>query len=434
MKFTNKAGQDLFILDRSRTETAMRCARLYFWEYCFMGLGIRRARALPAWELETGTYIHEGIEALLRGTMGPADAALHAQAAYRDAVQPLMDELDLGETRELRQREFEQQLDLVLALVYGWGLVGLPRYLASYEMVDIEKEEEISFLVNGVEMRLLTRADIIGRNRQTGVKLIHNLKSVSNPDEAWRRQWAIDQCTLTERIATEERLGESISGVVIEGMCKGRKEEYPRASGFWQHNSPLIWAWADKQDGQSLPGEGQAFYPRFEWRCNAPHKFSNGRKCPGDKGHKLSGVYKARVADSYPGGIIKWIDWLYQNDLQVLEQQFISLPAIGRDAYEIEKWKRQVLPAEMTRQQNAEAVNEAFVGGNKQLANELLDYHFPQHTGYNCLKSPRECSYFDICFGGSDPLGEGWEMRVPNHVPEAELVQIELAKQTGVTG
>lgn len=426
---TNQEGQPLYLFDRSRLETDGHCHRDYFWSYSFLGIGLKRLRALPEWSLLTGTYAHEGIELVLKGTQ-PQIAAMQAATAYDDTIRPQLAQLQLEPDRlELLSRELEQELDLVQALVYGWSLIGLPRYKAEYELIEIEKEEEIGFLVNGSELRMLTRTDMLSRHR-AGHLMIHNLKTVSSPNQRWQRQWSMDQQTLTERIATEHRVGAEVLGVVIEGLCKGKRDEYPKGSGFYQHNSPLVWAWASKLDGQQLPGEQQEFYSRYEWTCTGEHKLGNGKRCLGGKAHRLSGVTKQRVQANYPGGIFAWIDYLAQNDRELLEQQFISLPPIGRSPYEVERWKRQVLPAELARQQNAAKVNELFMANNKQGAYELLDYTFPMVTGHgNCMPYNRECPWIDLCWAAADPFDESqFGPREPNHPAETEaLVRIANA-------
>lgn len=423
------ANAKTFYFDRSRLDTAAHCPREYYWQYAFLGLGIDKLRQLPVWDLLIGTYVHEGVESVLRGVDGKS-AAKAAEAAYVQAIQPLLATIELGERHALTMMEFQQATDLVLALVYGWSLIGYPRYNAQYELVDIEREEELAFVVNGHEITMLTRADIISKLRNSDLHIIHNLKTVSNPDKKWAEQWQYDMQTLTERLATETRLGKEIIGVVIEGLAKGSKaqQEWPPGSGFRQHSQPLIWAWADKIDGQQLPGETRGFYGRYEWTCVDPHVLGNGRKCAGNKQHRLSNVNKQRVEESYPGGVFAWIDWLCSNDRSLLEQQFVSLQPIGRSPFEIERWKRQVLPAETLRQQNAEVVNELFLKGDKQAAHVMLDYTFPmlsQHA--NCWPFRRQCTYFDICWQGADPFDtDKWGPREPNHPAEiAALVHIE---------
>jgi hypothetical protein len=433
MPLLNASGQPLYVMDRSRLEAAATCPRLYFWAYSFLSLGIREVRSLPAFSLTTGTYVHEGVERVMRGESAMA-AAIGAYDEYRADIGPLLDSLDLGDRRELVYREFEQQLDLVMALVYGWALVGWPRYREHYEVVDIEKEEEIGFLVDGTEIRLLTRADIIGKVRGTEGYVIHNLKTVTDASQRWRESWRYDQQTLTERLATEERLGAEVIGTVIEGLCKGKKSEYPKESGFWQHGSPLIWAWADKADGSSLPGESRAFYASYEWTCGEAHVFSNGRKCQGGKQHRLSGVTKVRVQSEYPGGILAWIDFLNVNDHGVLEQQFISLPPLGRSEFEIERWKRQTLPAELKRQRDAEVVNNLFLQGKVDEAYRELDFRFPMHTGHGSCTNQfgRECDYLKVCWEASNVMDDSiWQPRVPNHPAESELIQISLGTGDG---
>lgn len=432
---TNSSAQPLYLFDRSRIEDAAKCQRLYFWRYAFLGLGIELARELPPpWALLTGTFIHEGIEAILKGA-DPAEAARKAANDYWEMINPIIQGIEDLELKARIEIEFAQQMDLVLALIYGWGLVGKDRLLANYEIsaMDIEREEEIGFILGSeeqaAEVRLLTRTDVLGKHKVSGQQHLINLKSVSKADKNWQEQWKYDMVTLTEPMAVEARIGEPVGGVVIEGLVKGKTDEYPKGSGFWQHNNMLIYAWVKELKADvRLAGEAEyEYFSRYEWTCLGPHTLGNGAKCFGGKVHRLSGAHKRSVREVYPGGIISWIDHLAATDRATLESYFISLPPIIRDAYAVERWKRQVLAHEKGRQDAAELINTEFMTGDKQRAYELLDYYFPMNTGHgNCLR-PWVCSYKPLCWEAADPTDESvWKARRPNHPAEGELVQISL--------
>lgn len=430
---TNSSNQPLYLFDRSRIEDAAKCQRLYFWRYAALGIGIVPAREFPpAWALWTGTAIHEGIEAILKG-VDPAEAARKAAGDYWEKVNPLIEGLEDAELKARTALDFAQQMDLVVGLVYGWGLVGMPRLMLNYDlsMLDIEREEQVGFLLGDppVEVRLLARTDILARHKQSKQLHVINLKSISEPGKKWSEQWMYDMTTLTEPLAVEERIGEPVGGVVIEGLVKGSKKEYPPGSGFYQHNCGLIYSWVKELKADvRLAGEPEfEFYSKYEWTCLGPHTLGNGQKCYGGKVHRLSGARKRAVRDVYPGGIIAWVDHLAATDRETLESHFISLQPIIRDAFAVARWKRQVLAQEKARQDAAEQVNAKFIEGDKQAAYELLDYFFPMSTGAgNCIR-PWECSYKKLCWEANDPFDDStWKARVPNHPAEGELVQISL--------
>jgi PD-(D/E)XK nuclease superfamily protein len=427
----NSDGLPLYHFDRSRLETAGDCERKYYWNYGFLGIGIVKVRELnPYWPFITGRFIHEGIEGIILGKSAKESADLAAKQ-YRDEYEPVVSNPDIQPDLMARlQFELNQEIDLVKVLVYGWSLVGYPRLLSNYQPVEggVEQEEAIGWIIGDpgdqVEMRLLTRTDLLAKSKSSGMAMVVNFKSTSNPNEQWRQSFQVDMQTLTEAIAVESRLGMKVDGVIIEGLVKGSKNEWPKGSGFYQYNNMLIYAWVKDSTDVSLPGEqgGMEYESSYEYSCNSPHIMGNGAKCPGNKEHRLGkGFRKRAVRDCYPGGVYGWIDYLVRNDISTLESYFLSLPPITRDAYQVERWKRQTLITEKVRQDMAAYVDSYFLDNNKQGAFEALDYSFPMTTGWDCFN----CTYHDICWGSSDPTDESkWKARVPNH--PAELVNIEV--------
>ena len=440
MVFANPEGLPLYLLDRSRLECAAECPRKYFWLYQFLGVGIVKIRELPPyWPFHTGTFIHEGVESVLRGVPGK-EAAEKAASDYYNKWAPIVTQPDISpENSAILMMELEQEVDLVKALVYGWATVGYPRFLANYTVIKngIEQEEEISWLIDDgtpgapkAEMRLLTRTDILAKANSTGMVHLFNLKSVKEANEKWRTGFQRDMQTLTEAMAVESRLGFKVDGVIIEGLIKGKNNEYPKGSGFWQSQSMLIYAWVKEADATSaaLPGEvtQTEYATSWDYTCTSPHIMGNHQHCPGGRNHTLGKGYRKRaVRDCFPGGVFGWLDYLNRNDPEVLASYFIQLPAINRDEFQVARWVRQKLHREKERQDNAAKVNEAFERGDKDTAYALLDHTFNMNEGYQCF----DCAYNSLCWEAGNPLDEDvWRARVPNHLAEAErLVQISNA-------
>lgn len=430
----NADGLPLYLFDRSRLECAIGdCARRYYWNYGFLGIGIVKIRDIPPyWPYITGHFIHEGIEAVIRGASGK-EAADKVASDYRSEWAPIINQPDIiqPEVMAILQMELEQEIDLVKALVYGWSLVGLPRLMAAYEPIEggIEQEEGISWIIadgdNQSEMRLLTRTDLLTRSKANLTQaLLFNFKSVSDPNDKWRNSFTRDMQTLTEAMAVEARLGVKVDGVIIEGLVKGKSSEYPKGSGFWQSSSMLIYAWVNTEAASvSLPGEGTGetiYATSWEWTCTGPHRMGNGAKCVGNRNHTLGkGFRKRPVRDCFSGGVYGWIDYLMRNDPATLESYFIQLPPISRDEFQVERWKRQHLHSEKARQDAASLVDERFISGDKDGAFRLLDHYFVMNAGYQCLK----CPYNGLCWEAGDPMDEAtWKARVPNHIVEAEML------------
>jgi hypothetical protein len=402
---------DHVYLDRSRLETKGSCPRKYYWNYQYKGRGIQLAREIPPpWALLTGTYTHNGIEHVLKGA-NPAEAATVEATNYIYSISPLFNDIEDGPAKDNLIRQLQEQSQLVTALVYGWSKVRLPDYLSMYEPLDIEREEEITFTVGETEVTLLTRTDILSLIRGSDNRMIHNLKSCTQADDNWRRQWRYDQQTLTEYIAVENRIGKTINGVIIEGLVKGRKSEYPEDSGNWSHNNPMIYQWIKADDSD--------YQAKYKWRCDAPHQMSRGKECPGGQNHTRSGYYKGSVADKFPGGIISWIDHLVATEPETLSTYFVTLPPITRSDWEVERWKRQTLAREIEDVRNAREIDR-LITIDPEVAATLLDYHFPMNSSHsNCFNWGTPCQYLGICWGSADPDDTSkYRPRIPNHPRE----------------
>jgi hypothetical protein len=393
------------VFDRSRRETDDRCARARFWAYEFNGTGLESVRKDVA--LETGTYVHKGLDLLGQG-MGIDEAVAQVLADYRAKATLSL----VGEVTP-QERVVAEQAALIEAQLRAWAIVRLPKLNAEYELVESEQEYCYRFPTGEI---LMMRLDRLERRRSDGKLVIRDFKTVGDAGDGWRRAFNHNQQVMTLALPVEQKYQEEIAGVIIEGLVKGKRNEYPKGSGLRQQNSPLIYAWKRSGKPAAPPFDDAGpdeWFARYEWHCSEPHKQGNGRNCPGDKDHKLSGVFKAPVWESYPGGVKAWVEFLAATDLALLEEQFIELPPVLRSEYELREWEEYALYRERTI-----AAYRAEVEADPSRLTVL----FPKQTngGYNCAY----CPFTELCWGihGTDPLGSGlFVSRVPNHPQEFKL-------------
>src|SRR5438876_12246544 len=127
---------------RSAVRTYQQCPRRRYWQY-----EAPNATGTPGWErkalaipLVTGIYVHQGLEAALKGESAGA-AATSARSAYMEEVGRRGLQVEEG-TDE--QAVIDEQAAHVEALVLAWCRVRLPRWREEYEVVEVEVEDRVS--------------------------------------------------------------------------------------------------------------------------------------------------------------------------------------------------------------------------------------------------------------------------------------------------
>jgi hypothetical protein len=382
--------------DNSRRFCAEKCLRKRWWNYEYQGRGIEPVRkGKSEFPLLTGTGVHEGIEGLLLGHHVD-DATLGGALEYCT-----YDEV----SDERMVALIAEQCALIEGIVRAWHATKYQDFIAHYEVLDIEREENVE-LAPGVTW--MSRPDLFVRRRGDGALFIVNLKTTKKVDERWISQWPLDAQTLSEVVAVEHRINSQdkhygqvegiisptkLSGVIILGLLKGEQREYPEGSGLYYHDSPLIWAWNNVSGKPHPCGD---WYPRWKWADE-------------EGNHTLGkGWRKREVWLHYPGGMKAWIEHLAQTDPTILEEQVIQLPPILRSEQQIEGWKRAVVHQERQIRHNRELEWSYY-----------LDETFPMSTSAgNCLW-PSKCSYFGLCHENASPDDDTlYQIRVPNHPQE----------------
>jgi PD-(D/E)XK nuclease superfamily len=399
---------------RSQIEDFERCPRLCYYRYHYGGTGLEGYGIQL--EAEMGTAIHTGIEVLLQGYS--VDTAVYDATVYinlaiaKDPTPPHL-------LTDNRRFEYEEAPALVEACVRGWALARLPRIVTQGKCLSIEREHPIKFTTEGGQVvGLQTRPDIVWQRTTDGAVFIRNIKTTKVVDDKFREQWKIDMQTLSEPLAVEQT-GVQVSGVIVEGVAKGKKLDFPASAlpdlaGKYYHNNPLIYGWHREAEP---PFTMEQWEHRYEWTDLSGQHRRLG------KGYRKVPIWRA-----YPGGVAAWINHVWSEDASAFDDLFVELEPILRSDYEIERWKRQTLGHVAKRQSQANNVEAARLGDKLGIIgpyDTLIDSAFPMHTSNgNCIW-PRRCTYWSLCHGtaAADPIGSGeFQPRTPHHpIPVEDL-------------
>src|ERR1700684_851982 len=377
--------------DNSRRSCAEKCLRKRFWNFEYKNRGIEPIRkGKSEFPLLTGTGVHRMVE-----------ASLHMDAAWTDESDPYKDFDCQGDERV--EYLVGEQKALMQGIHGAWFATKYESFIATYEVLDIEREESVELAPGVVWM---SRPDLLVRRRSDGALFIVNLKTTKKADERWVSQWPLDMQTLSEVVAVEHRLNDEfggdkdgelikLSGVIILGLLKGEQLQYPAGSGNWYHNSPLIWAWHN---------ESGKVHPRGEWSARYEWADDEGN-------HRLGkGWVKREIWLHYAGGVKERIRHLSETDPALLEEQVVQLPPILRSEQQIQSWKQTVIHQERKIRENRLTVLQGSL---------TLDECFPLSTASgNCLW-PSKCGMYSICHEGADPDDqERFQPRPCNHPQE----------------
>lgn len=387
-----------FLFDRSRLEAYQRCPRKYYWNYVYKGLGLQQSkRPLP---LAFGGSCHLGLERILRGE------------GIEQAVEVALKEFEtqargrglLLEANEDAYSVYTEQRALLEALLRAWYIVRYPSFLAEYEVVDLEREEE--WKVSG-DILFMARADGVLRSRADGDLYILSFKTAKQYDKKRVDEARSDIQGISELVAVEERLGERVQGIQMEYLIKGRREEWPKGSGIYQTSSPLIRPWVN--------GDGRLAHTWY-WEDL-------------DGGHTLGSKYRKTFVPDLGFSIADWIAKLASNTIQpeagpCLDKWIVSPLPYYRNRDEIESWKRQSKQQAMEMKAEVEFIEKSRRGVVEMPFDEALDRYSPQYR-HSC-NWPTRCAYAGICFGsaGQEPEQSGqYVEREPHH--DAEMRQEE---------
>ncbi len=392
-----------FFSSRSRQESGLRCSRHRYYSSEWNGTGLESSRASVP--LATGGAVHTGLAQLMsRVTNGHGggnipyppelfiDSAVEAALVDYDAKCK-----DRGfQLRELESasQTYNEQRALVEALVRLGGLVVIPRLLETYEVLEVEREDQ-TVLVQGTEgqcefclgegkiqpenwsakgavgkrldcPQCQGKADIDGwnilwksipdallRNRESGELFLLSWKTTSEYSSQKDDDARVDVQGQSEAWAWESRIGIALSpsveqrdgthlvdvkiedrkirGIQMVYLAKGPRRKEELPDGTWIQKTQNPLIYGY---GKDLGGLAPEYASSLFWKCTEPHpfKWAKGGTCPGGKGHKRGDEWK-----SFPVweamGIPAWIDMICAGKVQGAENILESLFAIPMPHY-----------------------------------------------------------------------------------------------------
>lgn len=388
---------DPIVTSRTAISTYLQCARKRWHAYeCPNGTPVAgwetRKLALP---LATGIYGHEAIEGLLMG-LTPRDAAAKAVTSYKEEATRRGVDVENG---AVEGAVIEEQAAYIEAVAYAFARVRLPFWHKEYEVVEVEQEDRVPL---SDDVILAVRADAIVRRKADGRMFVVNFKTVGSADERWMRQWEVDMQLMTELLAAERRHGGEFGGVIIEGIVKGPRvkvdahlsevrDSGKEVAGVITRNK-LLYGYKRDADLPLKP---------LEYSCES---------------QRAKGWYKFPVwRETFPvatqtvmSPIEYWVNWL---DLETVENQFVTVPPIARDAQRIKSKVTQIVEIERTIAGNIGAMQFG----------ATLDEIFPQNE--HACTYPGRCAMYDMCWTGNvaeDPQGSGLYLPRRDHHAIAE--------------
>ena len=393
---------------RTRLLAYQRCPRSRYWLHEADGHGWEpRKLAVP---LATGAAVHTGLAGLLGGekissvvnvTLGKYDAECTARG------------LEVAQLEDSSQ-VYQEQRALVEALLRLAASRVVPSLLETYEVLEIEKQDEVEMLP-GLMWRSIP--DGLLRHRESGDLYLLSWKTPA--DLPRRANPRIDMQGLSEAWAWETAHpgAGQIRGVQMVYLLKGRKvklheaEEGPASSGAKRHDSALVWGWRNA----ASEGSEEWGASRY-WTCLEPHSMRRSQYypdgvCSGGRRHNRPGNWELFPAWVGPG-IGPWLDWLAENDPAELDRSWCLPPPNFRQRGDLEAWLRQA--------QSEEA--EIRYGLSMEQAEDWLDWAFPQHTEKWCLDTyGRQCAAYPICWEGVDPAhSELYQIKTQREAHKAE--------------
>lgn len=414
-----------FVTDRSRILTGQACPKKRELQYHWQGTGVESA--YPSEDLELGSAVHAGLEAMLKGAVeyrindgndavayADMGSEEYAKIAYDSMIESgkkglsIQDNDLFGETApEIAQLLIEEQASLAYALVWTFGRRRLAPLLERYEVVAVEPE--ICWLVGSVSdwnekpfdatvlwtpdekhIVMMSRPDAILRSREDGKLWTVSWKTSKRFDQEYLEKLECDVQGITEGLAVQAMYGEEVGGSFYGYFIKGDKKFEPEI-GMKRYTSSLIRPYSN----WAGIGEPQ-FKAAYEWTNDAGEKKRLG------KGFNRVDIWKQQEMSS-------WLEMLDGGEVQ---------PEAGRDwlSEVVAEPLPQPFKTEEARQWIATTVQEEARWMNSELLRA-------KHTG-NCHQWSRKCTFWRTCWEGTSiesEIANGRKrLRTPNHKMEEE--------------
>ena len=444
-----------FFTSRSAVEAANNCRRLRYIEYLMYGKGITpKRKTVP---LVSGITVHAGVEVMLN--QARLGQEINVEQAIEKAIVEYDDEVHeagfAGTTfKNDKQQWFTycEQKALVEALLRLWWLRELPRILARYKIIGVEREIEPLPLGNLIMWQ--TRVDAELQEIGSGDYHNYSLKTVAMWTAQSEKGYKQDLQGITEIWGVEEDNRRALTE--WDGMRDSAEELLKRNIGG--NNLLKIWEFLSKKKplDKKVMGVSFCFLVKGKWRREDPSDEMSLRvtDCPLIRGYKNITASEVLYAHSWyfpnlanksgKGALGKgwekfnvwesditikqWIEVLHSGTIQpecgdILGAHCITPPEYFRDEDDIQETMEEIRLSEEKIAIAAESIERQ---EGKIRMGDLLEV-FPRNRAHCYWHFGDECPYVPVCWDatvGSDIMGSGlYEIRKPHHTPEAKELE-----------
>lgn len=327
------------------------------------GHGWRRKR-LSMSDL-TEKWTQAGIRLMLQGADGAVAAAING---YLDEARERGLELEDGVDQE---SAITEQAALVEGLLCAFHRVRLPLWSRNYDILEVGTKD-VTSLSEGVSLK--SRNDALVRRRADNKLFVVNWEVVSNVGDWWYGGPEKGIPLLVDTLGIERRIGQQVSGVMVEALIKGARHAIKDHLGTRRETSPLIYGY--KASG--IPVVYDCKYRRGDWIRFKVWEEDFGAESP----------------------VAFWVNWLPD---ETLEPLFASV-TIERNQQHIKSFVTQMVSSELRVHEQRDAV----------AAGRLLDVAFPQN-----VQACHDCPMHDLCWTpgvADDPAASGLYIPVNDSV------------------
>lgn len=405
-----------WLTDRSRYLTGLQhCQMARFLKYHSgpSGYGItRKAQALP---LVTGVMIHECLAKILE-EVKRSNHHIPTRSFIREVInnqitlyRTLILNRGFANLNEEQELLIKEQTSLMEGLVWGWFKIMLPGLVEEFELIEIEREEELE--VAGIVM--MSRPDFVARERSTGKLSIHDFKSAAYVNDSWVEEYRESVQMAVGTLGVEARLGEKVETYYIHALIKGlRKKEYDSSSGDYTgpktQTSFLCYGYYK---------EANPPLNKSDWQAKYKYLGQDGKKHLLGKYYTKTPIWEARF-ENKPPEMSNGEYWVMETlPIADLQELFIQIGPYERQENLIAHYIPEMVNEEKRWIQRLWRIHEAKVefGEASEEFQDTLREEIPR--SWECRKYNSVCEFLPICHNHS----QMWEFvpRAPHHAPEA---------------
>ena len=351
----------------SRYTEGHRCRWRRLCGYHFNGKGIQTST--PSLDLLLGSLLHKCLETVVTGPY-PMD-----QTTATKLLDPLIEGFRQTVTRtvpsDTPSDNADRQACLAEVLAHAWTRITLPWLKENFDIVSSEKMVRFPVESTTGKVTFWNKSDLVCRNKKTGVKSVHDFKSMGYWDDESSEQWHFNIQMYLGAYMEEmtSKKPEKVAEYYIHPLVKGN-EKYP---------SPLAFPWT----APAVTPMGQPHFS-LKWR----------------KGFTRDWVYKVKkpsefIWDLPANQLTKFVPVAgpYGTD-EEMARDFIE-GALTEDEY----WYSNLKDIDWKTWSNP-------------TTQALLISRFPR--SYQCWDFKRLCDFHRLCFrrkGWQDPMAIGYEPR-----------------------